>query len=146
MQVDFYHLAAGAPERVIARIAERILDGGGRLLVVAADDAQAAALDAALWSVAPESFLPHGLAGEGGEADQPILIATAPEPLNGARHIALADGAWRDEALAFDRAFHLFDEATIAAARQAWKALAPREGIERNFWRQDEAGRWGKVA
>ncbi len=62
MQVDFYHLAASPPERVIARIAEKILGDGGRLLVVTADDAQAAALDAALWSIAPESFLPHGRA------------------------------------------------------------------------------------
>ncbi len=146
MQVDFYHLASAAPARVIARIAERILADGGRLLVVLADVDRAVALDAALWAVAPDSFLPHGRAGEAGEADQPILIAPAPAAANGARHIALADGMWREEALDFDRAFHFFDDETIGAARAAWKALAGREGIARNFWKQDEAGRWAKVA
>lgn len=146
MQVDFYHLAAGAPERVIARIAERILGDGGRLLVVAADEAQAISLDEKLWAVSPESFLPHGRADAADAAAQPILIATTAEPINGARHIALADGVWREEALAFERAFHFFDEATIAAARAAWKGLAGREGVTRNFWKQEDGGRWAKIA
>ncbi|WP_380877780.1 DNA polymerase III subunit chi [Sphingomonas sp. DBB INV C78] len=146
MQVDFYHLAASPIERVLPRIAERILADGGRLLIVCDDDALAVRLDQHLWNYTPESFLPHGRTGEGGEAGQPVLIAATPEALNGARNIALADGLWRDEALAFDRAFHLFDDTTIAAAREAWKALADRDGVERNFWKQDEAGRWTKAA
>ena len=146
MQVDFYHLASTAPARVIARIAGRIVADGGRLLVVAADADQAGALDEALWDVGPESFLPHGRADQPGAADQPVLIATAAEAANGARHIALADGVWRDEALDFDRAFHLFDDVTIGDARAAWKALAGRDGVIRNFWKQDEGGRWGKLA
>ena len=149
MQVDFYHLAATPPARVIATIAGRILAGGGRLIVIAGDDARAAALDAALWEGAPDGFLPHGRAGEGGEATQPVLIAATLGPegaANGARHIAQADGVWREAALSFDRVFHLFDDATIAAARAAWKALADRTEIERRFWKQDEAGRWTQAA
>ena len=37
-------------------------------------------------------------------------------------------------------------DATIAEARLAWKALGGREGVVRNYWAQDENGRWGKVA
>jgi len=146
LQVDFYHLAASPIERVLPRIAERILGEGGRLLIVCGDDALAARLDAHLWNYTPESFLPHGRAGDGQEAGQPILIAALPQPLNGARNIALADGLWRDEALSFDRAFHFFDDSSIAAAREAWKALAGREGVSRNFWKQDDGGRWTRAA
>ncbi|TVV72868.1 DNA polymerase III subunit chi [Sphingomonas solaris] len=146
MQVDFYHLAATAPERVIAAIAGRILGDGGRLLVVARDDQQAQALDEGLWTAVPDSFLPHGRAGQAGEANQPILIATTADSANGARNIALADGEWREAALGFDRVFHFFDDTTIAAARAAWKALAARDGIERRFWKQDAAGRWTRAA
>ena len=42
--------------------------------------------------------------------DQPVLIAPDCEAANGARHVALVDGVWRDEALGFERAFHFFDD------------------------------------
>ncbi len=76
----------------------------------------------------------------------PVLIAADTVPVNGARHVALVDGVWRDAALGFDRAFHFFDDGSIAAARAAWKALAGRDDVQRNFWKQDEAGRWTKAA
>jgi DNA polymerase-3 subunit chi len=146
MQVDFYHLTLQPIERVLPRLAERVLAGGGRLLIVAEGDQQRATLDKLLWSYAPESFLPHAQAGGAHDADQPVLIAAAPDPANGARNILLADGVWRDEALGYDRAFHLFDEASIAAARAAWRALGDRDGVERRYWKQDEAGRWQQAA
>ncbi|USI73127.1 DNA polymerase III subunit chi [Sphingomonas morindae] len=141
MQVDFYQLGRSPLPRVLARIAERILADGGRLLIVAGSEAQAADLDAALWE-GPDSFLPHGREG----ADQPVLIGLECTAANQARHIALADQRWRDEALAFDRAFHFFDADTLEAARAAWRALGARPEISRNYWSQDEAGRWRKTA
>ncbi|SFR98622.1 DNA polymerase III subunit chi [Sphingomonas jatrophae] len=142
MQVDFYHVGAGGVEAVLPRIAERVLDGGGRLLVVAEDEALAARLDERLWDWSPESFLAHGRAGQGDEARQPILIAEACEPANGARAVALADGVWRDAALAFDRAFLLFGDDRLEASRAAWRTLAAQDSVERRFWKQDERGRW----
>lgn len=146
MQVDFYHLTRQPIERVLPRLAERVLAGGGRLLVVAEGEAQRQGLDRLLWSYAPESFLPHAQSGGAQDADQPVLIAAEPDASNGARNILLADGIWRDEALAFDRAFHLFDEASIAAARSAWRGLGERAGVERRYWKQDEDGRWAQAA
>lgn len=142
MQVDFYHLTQAPVERVLPRIAERILEEGRRLLIVSADEALAQRLDVHLWNYRPDSFLPHGRAGKPGDAGQPVLISASCDAVNGARNIALADGAWRDEALSFDRAFLLFGEDGIADAREAWRALGEREGIDRRFWKQDETGRW----
>lgn len=146
MKVDFYHLTVQPIERILPRLAERVLAEGGRMLVVTADERQRAALDKLLWSYAPESFLPHAQAGGANDAAQPLLIHAEPVAANGARHILLADGIWRDEALGFDRAFHLFDEANIAAARTAWRALGDRDGVERRYWKQDETGRWQQAA
>lgn len=146
MQVDFYHLTRLPLERALPRIAEKVVESGGRLLVVAGDEAARTRLDQLLWSYAPESFLPHGVAGGEDDARQPVLIAGAPEAANGARNIALADGVWRDEALGFDRAFHFFDEDRIAEARTAWKALGDREGVERRYWKQNDVGRWEQAA
>jgi DNA polymerase-3 subunit chi len=146
MQVDFYHLTRAPLDRVLPQIAEKVLAGGGRLLVVSEDAGQRAKLDQLLWSYAPESFLPHAQAGGDEDALQPILIGGAAEAPNGARNVALADGAWRDAALTFDRAFHFFDEDRIVEARAAWRALAEREGVERRYWKQNDAGRWEQVA
>ena len=73
-------------------------------------------------------------------------LAAVVEAINGARNVALADGVWREEALAFERAFHFFDEERIREARAAWKALADRDGVERRYWKQNEAGRWEQAA
>ena len=146
MQVDFYHLTAQPLDRVLPRIAERVVGTGGRLLIVAESDAQRSALDKLLWTYSPESFLAHGQAGEGNEAAQPILIAATADPANAARNIALADGIWREEALGFDRAFHFFDADRITEARAAWKGLADRDGVERRYWKQNDEGRWEQAA
>lgn len=146
MQVDFYHLTQVPLERALPQIAEKVLGAGGRLVIVAEDAAQRAKLDQLLWSYAPESFLPHGHVGGEDDARQPVLIAEGTDAANGARNIALVDGIWRDEALGFDRAFHFFDEDRIAEARAAWKGLAERTEVTRNYWKQNEAGRWEKAA
>lgn len=146
MQVDFYHLTAQPLERVLPRIAERVVETGGRLLIVAESESQRTSLDKLLWTYSPESFLPHARAGTDDGTKQPILIASDPEPSNAARNIALADGVWREAALGFDRAFHFFDEDRIVEARTAWKGLADRNAIERRYWKQNDEGRWERAA
>lgn len=142
MQVDFYHLGRDPLPQILASIATRVLAGGGRLLVVTGEEEQAAMVDRALWEGPVDTFLAHGREG----ADQPILIAPDCEAANGARHVALIDGVWRDEAIGFDRAFHFFDDRSIDAARSAWRIVKGREGVEPRYWKQDEDGRWVQVA
>jgi DNA polymerase-3 subunit chi len=147
MQVDFYHLTLQPLDRVLPRIAERVVGGGGRLLVVAESGDQRAALDRLLWTYAPESFLAHAqVAGDDSDAPQPILISAEPNPSNQARNVALADGVWRDAALGFERAFHFFDDERIVEARAAWRALGDRDGVDRRYWKQNDEGRWEQAA
>ncbi|MBR0551620.1 DNA polymerase III subunit chi [Stakelama marina] len=146
MQVDFYHLTLMPLDRALPRIAERVVEGGGRLLIVSESETQRGLLDKLLWSYAADSFLPHAQAGAGSDTVQPVLIAGEASAGNEARNIALVDGVWRDDALGFDRVFHFFDEERIVEARQAWKSLAEREGVERRYWKQNEQGRWEQAA
>lgn len=145
MQVDFYQLGELPLEQVIASISEKILAQDGRLIIVASDEAALARLNRMLWDQGPTSFLPHGLAGGADDARQPILLTTSPDAPNLARNILIADGEWREAALDYDRAFHLFDGETVEQARLAWKLLSGREGVERRYWRQED-GRWTRVA
>jgi DNA polymerase-3 subunit chi len=141
MQVDFYQLAGTPPEQVIAGIAEKLVATGQRLIVIAADEVFLARLDRMLWDQGPTSFLPHGVSGGADDARQPILLSTSPDAPNLARNMLIADGEWRDSALSYDRAFFLFDNATLEGARLSWKLLVGREGVDRRYWAR-EGGKW----
>ncbi len=147
MQVDFYQLSRDPAEAVVALIARNTLAAGKRLLVVAEDAARLDKVEEALWSArafrGQEQFLACGRAGGPHDPRQPILLAQAVEPTNGAQFLALADGVWR-EGEGFERVFLVFDQATLAAARECWKALGTRDGVTRNYWKQDSGG-WVKA-
>ena len=145
MRVDFYQLGNAAPEGIIASIANKLMDEGQRLLIVAADEGQLTRLDRQLWDQGAASFLPHGLAGGSEDAAQPVLLSTGTDAPNLARNLLIADGEWRDAALGYERAFYLFDAATLEGARLAWKLLAGRDGVERNYW-ANEDGSWARKA
>jgi len=145
VQVDFYQLAGISAGQVIASISEKVLEGDGRLLIVAEDEAYLAKLDRMLWDQGAASFLPHGIAGGADDASQPILLSTSPDAPNQARNMLIADGAWREAALTYDRSFYLFDDDTLEGARLAWKLLSGREGVERRYWAHD-GGKWVKKA
>ncbi|HYJ81385.1 MAG TPA: DNA polymerase III subunit chi [Allosphingosinicella sp.] len=138
MIVDFYHLTASPLERVLPSIAEKVVASGERLVVVAEGELLAR-LDELLWSYAKDSFLPHGR--EQAES-QPVFLSSEPLPANGATHIALADGRWREEALGFARTFYFFDNDGRDSAREAWRALKGRPEAEARYWKQDERGKW----
>ena len=145
MRVDFYQLGESSADGVVASLAVRLIGDGQRLLVVSRDPASLARLDRSLWDQGATSFLPHGLAGGGHDSSQPILLSEGTDAPNLARNMLIADGEWREAALGYDRAFFLFDGETLEAARLAWKLLAGRDGVERNYW-ANEDGRWVRKA
>lgn len=149
MKVDFWQLSHDPVEKVAVLIAQRVIDSGERLLIISNDAAQREAISRALWKAGPESFLANGEASATGAAMQPILLS---EPLapdgasapNDASHVIFADGEYRDP-VRFARAFLLFDDNTVEAARGTWKSLDEVDGLERAFFRQD-GGKWAKIA
>ncbi|MFN9376574.1 MAG: DNA polymerase III subunit chi [Novosphingobium sp.] len=145
MKVDFYQLSRDPAEKVVPLLARNTLKAGERLLVVSADDELTGKISARLWEGA-ESFLAHGLSGGPHDARQQIMLSDVPQTANGARFIVMADGVWQEAALGFERAVLLFDGATIEDARATWRTLDGRDGVERRYWRQDDAGKWEQAA
>ncbi|RPF70898.1 DNA polymerase III subunit chi [Aurantiacibacter spongiae] len=141
MRVDFYRLSTDPRAAAIALLARKSREAGKRLLIVAEGEALLEEISKALWESAPESFLAHGIAGSGDEADQPILLAQEVAANNKAAILLLADGQWRHPGDGFERVLYVFDDATIDGARSTWRDLAGREDIERKFWKT-QAGRW----
>ena len=145
MQLDFWQLSRDPLERVVALIAERTREAGEKLLVVASDGEQRAAMGQALWDYRPEAFLANGEATAPHAARQPILLSAECQARNGARYAVLADGDWRDGADAFERVFLLFGEAGAPAARAVWRKFDGRENVQRSYYAQEE-GKWVKKA
>lgn len=140
-QVDFYQLGRDPAAKVVPQLASKVLQAGGRLLVVTRDEGQLADISRGLWADQPLDFLAHGKGGEKHAERQPILLAQDCTAANGARFVLFADGIWREEGLGFERAFLMFDEATLQGARACWRSLDGREKVTRKFWKHED-GHW----
>lgn len=146
--IRFYHLTSTPLERALPKLLEKARGVDYRILVKAGDEAQLDALNTALWTYDPGSFLAHGAKADGHEAEQPIYLATAWENPNGAKLLAVADGSTPEDANAFERILDLFDgsdEEAVKAARTRWKAYK-EAGQELEYWQQNDNGGWMKKA
>lgn len=142
MKLDFWQVTDDPVEKVVTLIAKRVLGEGARVLVVSGDPAQRTAIARALWQAGPDSFLANGEADAPGADKQPVLLSGELSAPNGATHVILADGTFR-ETDAFARMFLLFPPDRAPAARQAWRAQDGRPDVERAYFAQEE-GRWVK--
>ena len=142
MRVDFYQLSKDPVDVTVAKLARKVLQAGERLVVVAADKAMREHVSQTLWEQGGGSFLAHGPADGPHAARQPILIAESCAAPNEARMAILADGQWREEASAFDRAMLLFDAEATEAARGLWRELAARDDIDNRVFKQTPEGNW----
>lgn len=111
------------------------------MLVVAEAADMLERLDEALWEQFPEDFLAHGRSDSPHAGRQPVLLSPNCAAANGATLVALADGQWRPEAEAFDRALLFFDEAGRAASREVWRLFDQRDDVTREF-HELEGGKW----
>ena len=144
-RVGFYLTGSQPVERVLPLIARAAKRAGQRMLVVSGEEAQIEALDKALWEECGADFLAHGKADGPHAGRQPVLLSHECEAPNGATMIAFADGRWRNEAEAFERAFVFFDDQGREDARAIWRQFDQREEISREYHAL-ENGRWVRKA
>jgi len=140
----FYHLTRTPLETALPKLLGRVLAAGARAVVLVGVPERLEPLSTALWLSPDPDWLPHGHAGTGHAAHQPIWLTTVAENPNGAQHLFLVDGAESDGA-GFQRVFDLFDgsdEAAVAAARRRW-AAARAAGDTLAYWRETGRG-WEK--
>lgn len=141
----FYHLTHDPLEVTVANLCTRALQTGWRVAIRGRDASQLDRLDQALWLGDKASFLPHGLAGGPHDADQPILLTTAPDSPNSPKAVMAVDQAAIDplEVAGLERLWVLFDgadESAMALARTQWKAMISA-GVVAEYWSQD-SGKW----
>ncbi|TCP63257.1 DNA polymerase III chi subunit [Rhodovulum bhavnagarense] len=143
----FYHLTRRPLEATLPVLLEKSLAAGWRVAVRGTDENRLDWLDERLWM--DDGFLPHGRAGTGFDADQPILLTTGPEMSNDPVCLMAIDGAEIEPELArtLERVCILFDgndPVALDDARAQWRALTGA-GITAQYW-SEESGRWEKKA
>ena len=145
----FYHLTRRPLEATLPMLVGKALQAGWRVAVRGVDPGRMDWLDQKLWQGPEEGFLPHGLAGGPHDADQPVLLTTAPDMPNAAACLMTVDGAGvePDEVQRLERVCILFDgndPDAVQVARGQWKALTGA-GCSAQYW-SEESGRWEKKA
>ncbi len=153
VEISFLHLKTRRVEDALPTLIERSLTRGWRVVVQATSEARLRALDLHLWSYRPESFLPHGGAGDPSPETQPIYLTTGEENPNGADVRIFVEGAAMPSVLSSAaaprrRAVLLFDGDNpddLANARAQWKELRDA-GKTLVYQQQDENGRWVEKA
>lgn len=146
-EILFYHLEVRPLEAVMPLLLAKTLERGWRAVVEVGSLERAEAIDAQLWTYRDDSFLAHGLAGDGNDELQPILLTTGSENPNGANVRFFVDRAVPQSADGYQRLVYLFsgqDADAVAEARTAWKKL--RDGNDVTYWQQEPNGRWVKKA
>ncbi|WP_181706874.1 DNA polymerase III subunit chi [Chthonobacter rhizosphaerae] len=148
-EVLFYHLENRPLEAVLPALLQKTLERGWTAVVQAGSAERLEALDTHLWTFTDESFLPHGTAADGFEAEQPVFLTTDDANPNGAAVRFLVDRAPPPlDPAAYQRLVLVFDGGdpdALAEARAAWKRLKA-DGHEVTYWQQTARGGWERKA
>ena len=149
-RIDFYHLQKQTLENVLPKLLEKAYTTGSRIKIKVGNEARVEFLNALLWTFNDESFIPHGSKKDGFAKEQPVWLSAEDDNPNQAEMLFLVDGARFDlsQADSFSRIFNIFDgndEDSLQQARAFWKEVAAA-GCEKNYFQQDNTGRWNKKA
>lgn len=143
-EVYFYHLTRQTVDQALLPLLGKCLANSWRVVIRGAEAQGLALLNDKLWQGPSEAFLPHGLAGEAGEAEQPILLALAGQTHPHDCLICIAGvEVSAEEVTQAKRVCILFqndNSADLQNARSQWKTLT-QAGLAAKYWSQAE-GNW----
>ena len=146
-QVDFYHLTKSDMAEALVMLVKKCQLAGKKVLVQCPRPA-AEAMDEALWTQDPDSWIPHGLDDAAGAAHAQAWIMSSPEgnPVS-AEFLFLLHAAERADMTSYERVFNLFDgrsDAQVAQARTQWQEWRKDSDLEMRYFAQDDEGKWEK--
>ena len=147
-EIRFYHLQTQSQMAALPQLLAKAAERGMRAVLKLQDEDQVEKMNEALWSFAPDSFLPHGSKKEGNAPRQPIWLTTEDENPNGARVLFLGQGAQSAMQSDFDLCCEMLDgqdEDAIVAARGRWKSYK-ESGFTVTYWQQNPRGGWEQKA
>ena len=146
-EITFYHLTKWPVERALPKLLERALAQNHKVVVRVPNTDRLAALNQALWTYDPGSFLPHGDSGDGNAKQQPIYLTTGTEVPNDATVLILTGDLDAHDIDRFARCVDIFDgnDEAVSKARERW-ASRSTAGYSQTYWQQTSDGRWERIS
>ena len=146
----FYHLQRQPLERALPALVERSLQRGWNAVIQGISDERLRVIDDLLWTYDDASFIPHGGKSDGDPDLQRVWLTNDSDNPNGAKIRFFIEGAdpCDAEQSGYERMIVIFDgadDAQVAVAREQWRKLKA-QGAALAYWRQQEDGRWEKIA
>lgn len=146
--ISFYHLTTSPLEKALPKLMEKVLAGGMRAVILAANENRMETLNTCLWTYSTLTFLPHGSKKDAQPEAQPIYLSTELENPNNASVLAITDDVVPATLDGFERYLYFFDgndETAMLKARQRWKGFKD-SGQVVAYWKQNDKGAWEKAA
>ncbi|MDC1383597.1 DNA polymerase III subunit chi [Candidatus Puniceispirillum sp.] len=146
-QVDFYQIGQAGLELVLLMLLKKTLAKKQKALVLCPMPA-ASAINAALWTHDPESWIPHGLDDAKGASYCDVWVSSdmMGNPIN-AEFLFLLHGSAPKLITEFKRCFCLFDgksDAQLQQARDQWKEWQQIADTTLGYYAQNSEGGWDK--
>jgi len=142
--VYFYHLTRQTVSQALSPLLEKCLSNSWKVVIRGQDLDQLNELDDKLWQGPSDAFLPHGLAGLLGDADQPILLALKEQTYPHDCLICISGAPILEEEVTdAKRVCILFQDDNsedMETARGQWKSLT-KAGFAAKYWSQSN-GNW----
>jgi DNA polymerase-3 subunit chi len=145
-EVWFYHMTESRLEDALPALLEKTLERGWRAVVEFGSEERLNQMNEHLWTFREDSFLPHGTAADGFEADQPIYLTLDAANPNSAEARFHVDGSMPHDVAPYVRTILMFDghdNEQKAAARLQWTRLKG-DGHAVSYWKQADDRRWQK--
>lgn len=146
--VQFYHLISTSRERAMARLMEKALTSGARVVILCEDDAAIRRMSDALWTDNPDGFIPHDVATSPHAANNPIILCTEATNPNNATIMCILNGTVPPNAAQFAKLLDVFDgsrEDAVIAARERWSHYKSL-GFSLQYVKQQPGGGWNVEA
>ena len=146
-QIDFYQIGQAGLEPVLLMLLKKTLAAKQKALVLCPMPA-ARAIDIALWSHDPGSWIPHGLDDSKGVDHCDVWVSSdmMANQIN-AEFLFLLHGSAPAQFTDFTRCFCLFDgksDAQLQQARNQWKEWQQIANITLGYYAQNAEGDWDK--
>lgn len=144
--IRFYHLTRRTADQALPELVSRALARGHKILIRSRTAEETRRLNEHLWNFDPDSFIPHGAAGDGAAARQPVFLTEGNDNPAKADVLMLMPGAAAGGVDSFALSCILLngrDEVQVAEARALWTQWK-EAGHELTYWQQGEDGKWGQ--
>jgi len=144
-QISFYHLSKTNLEEALPKLLEKVLETGGKAVVLCNDESRVKLVDGLLWSVGGKRFIPHATANDNDVEHNPVFVTAAQEnpiPAKFLVDISAVDSGYYND---FERSLFVFSgssEMELSNARNLWKKLKGDSSFELKYYQQNDKGIW----